>query len=168
VVASLLGKALMLSSGSEVVGLKPTPLIKLIYHRNHLRGTHKLFNKYKLNAPSDHRKIRILRIKSAAIIRGPWYFAVVWVPRLNLRVGEIRKWQLRHGFGTQPKRWGVRGAQARSKLLSNLRGAGRGRRAQRPDKISCVTWLAHEVRRTGPLYGNIEQKSYCAFLSTQR
>jgi hypothetical protein len=47
-------------------------------------------------------------------------------PRLNLRVEEIREWQLGHGFGTQPKRWGVRGAQARSRLLSNLRGAGCG------------------------------------------
>jgi hypothetical protein len=71
VVASFLGKALMLSPGSEIVGLKPTPLTKLIYHRNHLRRTHEPPNKHKLNAPSDHRKIRILRIKSAAIIRGP-------------------------------------------------------------------------------------------------
>jgi hypothetical protein len=46
VVVSFLGKALMLSPGSEVMGLKPTPLIKLIYHRNHLRGTHKLINQY--------------------------------------------------------------------------------------------------------------------------
>jgi hypothetical protein len=28
-------------------------------------------NKYRLNAPSDYRKIRILRIKSAATTRGP-------------------------------------------------------------------------------------------------
>jgi hypothetical protein len=54
------------------------------------------------------------------------------VPRLNLRVEEIRRWQLEHGFGAQSKKWGVRGAQARSKLLSNLRGAGCGARATRP------------------------------------
>jgi hypothetical protein len=76
-IVSFLGKTLMLSSDNEVIGLKLTPLIKLIYYRNHLRGTHKLSNKYKLNAPSDHRKIRILRIKNAAIIRGPRHFAVV-------------------------------------------------------------------------------------------
>jgi hypothetical protein len=35
-VASFLGKALMLVSGSEVVDSKFTPLIKLIYYRNHL------------------------------------------------------------------------------------------------------------------------------------
>jgi hypothetical protein len=70
VVASFLGKALMLSPDSEVMGLKPTPLIKLIYHRNHLR-THEPPNKHKSNALSDHRKIRILRIKSAATTRGP-------------------------------------------------------------------------------------------------
>jgi hypothetical protein len=46
------------------------------------------------------------------------------VLRLNLRVGEIREWQLGHGFGTQPKGWGVRGAQARSRLFNSLRGAG--------------------------------------------
>jgi hypothetical protein len=56
------------------------------------------------------------------------------VLRLNLRVGEIREWQLEHGFDIQPKGWGVRGAQARSRLLSSLRGAGCG-----PDGISCVT-----------------------------
>jgi hypothetical protein len=44
----------MLSLGSEVIDLKPTPLIKLIYHRNHLREIYKPPNKYKLNAPSDH------------------------------------------------------------------------------------------------------------------
>jgi hypothetical protein len=54
VVASLLGKASMLSPGSEVVGSKPTPLTKLIYHRNHLRGTHKPLNKHRSNAPSGH------------------------------------------------------------------------------------------------------------------
>jgi hypothetical protein len=53
VVASLLGKASMLSSGSEVMGSKPTPLTKLIYHRNHLR-THEPLNKHRSNAPSDH------------------------------------------------------------------------------------------------------------------
>jgi hypothetical protein len=41
----------------------------------------------------------------------------VWVPRLNLRVEDIRKWQLGHGFDTQPKRWGVRGTQEQSRLL---------------------------------------------------
>jgi hypothetical protein len=70
VIASFLGKASILSSGSEVMGLKPSPLIKLIYHRNHLR-THELSNKHKLNAPSGHRKIRILRIKSAATTKSP-------------------------------------------------------------------------------------------------
>jgi hypothetical protein len=35
-VVSLLEKALILSLGSEVVGLKSTPLIKLIYYRNYL------------------------------------------------------------------------------------------------------------------------------------
>jgi hypothetical protein len=147
VIASLLGKALILSPDSEIMGLKPTPLIKLIYHRNHLRGTHELFNKHKLNAPSDHRKIRILRIKSAATIKGPYYFTVVWVPRLNLRVKEIRKWQLKHGFSTQLKKDGECGERRRGInywVIFGVRGAGRGRRAQRSDKISCVTWLAHE------------------------
>jgi hypothetical protein len=56
VIVLLLGKALILSLSSEVIGLKPTPLTKLIYHRNHLRGTHKLFNKHKSNALFDHLK----------------------------------------------------------------------------------------------------------------
>jgi hypothetical protein len=46
----------MLSSDNEIMDLKPTPLIKLIYYRNHLRKTHELFNKHKLNALSDHLK----------------------------------------------------------------------------------------------------------------
>jgi hypothetical protein len=39
-VTSFLRKASMLFLGSEVISLKPTPLIKLIYHRNHLGRTH--------------------------------------------------------------------------------------------------------------------------------
>jgi hypothetical protein len=46
----------MLSLDSEVIDLKPTSLIKLIYHRNHLREIYKSFNKYKLNASFDYLK----------------------------------------------------------------------------------------------------------------
>jgi hypothetical protein len=53
-IVSFLGKTLMLSSDSEVINLKPTPLIKFIYYRNHLRATHELPNKHRSNAPSDH------------------------------------------------------------------------------------------------------------------
>jgi hypothetical protein len=59
----------MLFLGNGVINLKLTPLIKFIYHRNYLRRTHELFNKYKLNALSDHREIQILKIKSTVIIR---------------------------------------------------------------------------------------------------